>query len=174
MHYWFYICIEVLRITNRSICEESKDSHSCTMVWKTWTLRTGCVTGRPSAVTTQRVHSTIWPKLSSSERNGSHTPHVHWQTQLNAEMFPVIGITLVWPNLPRQRHSSGSTRLQILICASFSAVTQGGSLRKGMEKDKQGPSSCHTKTPPQKKVWQLFNFGKKSNRVGEEGGERSV
>lgn len=47
-----------------------------------------------------------------------------------------------------------------------------GSLRKELDKKKkeretgrQGLSSCHTETPPQKEVWQLFNFGKKSNGI---------
>lgn len=79
----------------------------------------------------------------------------------------------IWPPLSKQCSSSCSTCLQILICTASSAVTKG----KPEERHGKEYARTYKNTPAEKKmerkVWRIFNFGEKSNSIGE-GGERSV
>lgn len=92
-------------------------------------------------------------------------------------MFPVTGIILGSPPLSKRYHSSCSTCLQILICTTSSAVTKQEPEERNGRECAKGQSSLHTKTVPKKKrwreVWWIFNFGEKSNSIGEMGPLRS-
>lgn len=149
-------------------------------VWETWGVWPGCVTGRPSGITSHQAPTTIWsclfqdPLAFKTQQHTQPPPpplssHPAPNPPVNAPRIDAVFTAIDRSYVSGHWHYSCMTStpqtMPLLMLYMSSNIDlhsifcsyKKRSLRKGMEKNMQGRSNTPPQTKRRREVWRIFN-----------------